>query len=52
MLGAWIDLGERRLIGLPEPLARLFDAIARPEDFKILTKEDTRKYAKKPIDLK
>lgn len=51
MLGAWIDLKTRKLIPLPEEIMKDLDKVQRPEDFKILTKEDTRRFNKKPIDL-
>lgn len=52
IMGAWIDLGSRKLIGLPEEAAHLFEEVDRAEDFRVLTKEDTRKHAKMPVDLK
>ena len=52
IMGAWIDLGSRKLIGLPEEAAHLFEKVDRAEDFRVLTKEDTRKHAKMPVDLK
>ncbi len=51
MMGAWMDLGERKLIPLPEQILPFMDKIERPENFRILTKEDTRKFAKTPVDL-
>lgn len=51
MMGGWIDLKTRKLTGLPEDLLHYFDKIERPQDFKVLTREDTRKYVKKPVDL-
>ncbi|NER14430.1 thioesterase [Leptobacterium flavescens] len=51
ILGGWIDLESRKLIPLPQEIAHFFDKIERPDDFKVLTREDTRKYAKKPVDL-
>ncbi len=51
MMGAWIDLKTRKLIGLPEEIYQFLDKVERPEDFRILTKEDTRKFSKTPIDL-
>ncbi len=52
IMGAWIDLGERKLIALPNELSGYFDSVPRPLDFKELTKEDTRKYQKAPVHLK
>jgi len=51
MMGAWMSLSTRKLVNLPEELLSLWDAAEKPENFKILTKEDTRKYAKRPVDL-
>ena len=51
MMGAWIDLKERKLISLPEELYANLSSLERTEDFKILTKEDTRRFGKKPKDL-
>lgn len=51
MMGAWMDLNTRKLIALPDEIHQLLDAVERPEDFKVLTKEDTRKFAKTPVDL-
>ena len=51
MMGAWIDLSTRKLIPLPEELYRLLDTMEHPDTFRVLTKEDTRKFAKTPVDL-
>lgn len=51
MMGAWIDLGTRKLTGLPEALLLKFNEVERPGHFRVLTREDTRKYAKQPKDL-
>ena len=51
MMGGWIDLKTRKLTELPEDLLHYFKKIERPQDFKVLTREDTRKYVKKPVDL-
>ncbi|GAA4110687.1 hypothetical protein GCM10022393_07900 [Aquimarina addita] len=51
MMGAWIDLNTRKLSPLPDEMQLLLAKIERPSDFKILTKEDTRKFAKIPKDL-
>lgn len=51
MMGGWIDLKTRKLTGLSEDLKHFFDKIERPQDFKVLTREDTRKFVKKPVDL-
>ncbi|RZS99125.1 acyl-CoA thioesterase [Aquimarina brevivitae] len=52
MMGAWMDLKTRKLIGLPEEFYGLLDRVPKPEDFKVLTKEDTRKFAKRPKNLR
>ena len=51
MMGGWIDLKERQLTGLPEELYQRLDNIERTADFRVLTKEDTRRFGKKPVDL-
>jgi len=51
MLGAWIDLSTRKLTGLPPELLKLFDTVDRPPGFRVLTKEDTRRFAKHPKNL-
>lgn len=51
MMGAWISLKSRSLTGLPEQLLQTFQAVEKSENFKTLTKEDTRKFAKAPKDL-
>ena len=51
LLGGFIDLQTRKLIGLPDKWREtLFSEIDHTEDFRWLTKEDTRKYAKFPAD--
>lgn len=51
MMGAWIDLETRKLTGLPEEFYRNFEGIERSDDFRVLTKEDTRKFGKRPKDM-
>jgi len=51
MMGAWIDLKNRKLTGLPEEFLNAFESMEKTEDFKILTKEDTRKHVQKPKDI-
>jgi acyl-CoA thioester hydrolase len=51
MMGAWIDLKERKLIGLPQQFLDAFNQMEKSEGFKTLTKEDTRKFVQKPMDL-
>ena len=51
ILGAWINLKTRSLTTLPEHLLSEMDTFPKSKDFKIITKEDTRKFGKKPIHL-
>lgn len=51
MMGAWMSLETRKLIGLPRDLLQVFNSAEKPNDFRMLTKEDTRKFAKAPKDL-
>lgn len=51
MMGAWIDLKTRQLIGLPEGFNEALRNVPRTKNFKILTKEDTRRFGKKPENL-
>ena len=51
MLGAWMDLKERKLTGLPEELYHYLETLDKTDDFKILTKGDTRKFGQIPKDL-
>jgi acyl-CoA thioester hydrolase len=51
MLGAWIDLEKRKLTSLPIELFKNIEGLEKTEDFKILTKEDTRKFGQIPKDL-
>ena len=51
VMGAFIDLKQRQLCGLPEDLLKLTDKFPRSEDFKVLTKEDTRSHGKRPVNL-
>ena len=51
MMGAWIDLKARKLVTLPAVFLDSVDKMERAEGFRVLTKEDTRKFAKVPKDL-
>ncbi|WP_347373495.1 thioesterase family protein [Aequorivita sp. Q41] len=51
MMGGWINLKERKLVGLPKDLFEKLESLEKTEDFKILTKEDTRKKSEYPQDL-
>lgn len=51
MMGAWMSLKTRGLISLPDNLLNIFNTVEKPEGFRKLTKEDTRRFAKIPKDL-
>ncbi|WP_378185919.1 acyl-CoA thioesterase [Aquimarina sp. W85] len=51
MLGAWMNLKERKIMPLPDALRVLLENFPKSEDFRILTKEDTRRHNKLPVDL-
>ncbi|GAA0872670.1 hypothetical protein GCM10009117_18170 [Gangjinia marincola] len=51
MMGAWIDLKTRKLTGLPPAIFQYIEKVERPENFRVLTKADTRKHQKLPVDL-
>lgn len=51
MMGAWIDLKERKLTKLPDVLLKNIDSLGHTKDFKVLTKEDTRKYGQRPQNM-
>jgi len=51
MLGSWIDLKTRKLTVLPKPLLKQSEAFPKTENFKNLTKEDTRIHGKFPKNL-
>ena len=51
MMGSWMDLKSRKLTALPEILLERFSSFERAKEFKILTKTDTRKFHKMPVDL-
>jgi len=51
MMGGWIDLKTRRLRDLPDSLISAISGLDKTEDFKVLTKEDTRKFQQFPLDL-
>lgn len=48
MMGAWISLKTRGLIGLTDDLLAIFNSTVKPEGFRVLTKEDTRRFGKVP----
>ncbi|MEM0517386.1 MULTISPECIES: acyl-CoA thioesterase [Aequorivita] len=51
MMGGWIDLMDRKLVGLPKVFFDQFSALEKTDDFRILTKENTRKYSERPRDI-
>ncbi len=51
MMGAWMDLKARKLTGLPQVFLDAFGEMEKDENFKVLTKEDTRKHMRIPKDL-
>ena len=51
ILGAWIDTKKRQMTPLPDELLAMSNTFPKAKDFKVLTKEDTRKYGKKPVHL-
>ena len=51
MMGGWIDLKTRKLRDLPETLFQALSDLDKTEDFRMLTKEDTRSHRKVPKDI-
>ena len=51
MMGSWIDMKSRKLTGLPDEMLQSIEAMDKTADFKVLTKEDTRKHQQVPKDL-
>lgn len=51
MMGAFINLKERKLTTLPKELFQKLNKMDRTEDFAMLTKADTRKHGHVPFDL-
>lgn len=51
MLGAWMNLTTRKLVPLPDALLSVAETFPRAENFKILTKADTRKHGKMPKNI-
>ncbi len=51
MMGAWMSMESRQLTRLSQELLVRFQHVEKPEGFRILTKEDTRKFGKIPKDL-
>ncbi|GAK95695.1 hypothetical protein JCM19294_2477 [Nonlabens tegetincola] len=51
MMGAWMDLSSRRMTALPDELLQKINNVERADDFKWLTREDTRSHGQAPNDL-
>ena len=51
MLFSWIDLATRKLGRVPGEMLEKIRSFPRSANFKILTKEDTRKHGRLPVDL-
>lgn len=51
MLGSWINLNTRKLTALPAELRERLYLLDHTNDFRILTKEDTRAHGVVPKDL-
>lgn len=51
MMGAWMDLKTRKLIGLTNDFLKSFSGVEKAEGFRVLTKEDTRRFAKAPKNI-
>lgn len=51
MMGAWMDLKTRKLTGLTNEFLKAFSSAEKAQGFRILTKEDTRRYARTPKNL-
>lgn len=51
MLGGWIDLSTRKLTELKEELLEIAQGFPKADDFKVITREDTRKFGKKPENI-
>lgn len=51
MMGSWLDLSSRELAELPQHLLKPLEKLTKTEDYKELTKEDTRKFGVKPRHL-
>ncbi|CAN5410721.1 hypothetical protein BH23BAC2_BH23BAC2_02200 [soil metagenome] len=51
MMGGWIDLKERKLTALPAKLYENLNGLSHTKDFRVITREDTRRFEKRPQDL-
>jgi len=52
MMGSWIDLKTRKLTGLADVFLKRFEAVEKADGYRVLTKEDTRRFTKTPKHLK
>ena len=50
-MGGWFSLMTRKLITMDEEMLAQLNAVEKADDFRWLTKEDTRKHAKRPQNL-
>jgi acyl-CoA thioester hydrolase len=50
-MGSWINLETRQLTTLPKELFDKLDVTPKSKNFRTLTKEDTRKFGKRPQDI-
>ena len=51
MMGGWMNLSTRKLTTLKDELLERAKGFPKADNFKVLTKEDTRKFAKKPVNI-
>ncbi|NKI26489.1 acyl-CoA thioesterase [Arenibacter sp. 6A1] len=51
VMGAWIDLKTRSLTPLENNFLEAFNKVPRAAGFKVLTREDTRKFGRRPKEL-
>jgi acyl-CoA thioester hydrolase len=51
MMGAWMDLKTRKLTGLTNEFLIKFSGVEKAKGFRVITKEDTRRFAKEPKNL-
>lgn len=51
LMGGWFSLETRKLTAMTEDMLKQLHSVEKAEDFRWLTKEDTRKHARLPKDL-
>lgn len=51
MIGGWMDLKTRKITSLSPQIIKKFDVFERSQDFRRLTKADTRSKTQKPNDV-